>query len=133
MALLIWECNTDIRESISCETRIILSLEKISIDSNSLTCLGMVFSQLKSLISFSCEEFSLCWARASVSSFLIELLIVFANSYSIGFAFSHPSSTSTFSKSVIMSISLDLLGFSFCLLVDGNKRMPEIYLIFLQF
>ena len=61
----------------------------------------------------------------SWSLYLIEPLIVLDNSYSMGFAFSLPRKTFMFSKLDITIISLDLLAFAFCLLVDGIKIMRE--------
>ena len=111
--------------SISCESRLLISFENVSMDTRILSCLGTVFSLLKSLISFSLEEFLLECESDSTPLLLIEPLIVFANSLFMGFTFSFPSKTSIFSKSDIISICLNLLAFAFCLLVDGIKIMRE--------
>ena len=67
-----------------------------------LSCLGIVLSWLKYLqylISYSLEEFALKSESDSTPLLLMEPLIVFAISLSMGFTFSLPSKTFIISKS----------------------------------
>ena len=53
---LIWVCIMLIHESIFGESLIFISVDRISVDSNSLSCLGASFPGSLSLISFSWDE-----------------------------------------------------------------------------
>ena len=85
-----------IAESIPRESLIFISYDRSSIDSSSLSSLGASFPASISLISFSWNDLSRRWGRASGSLWLESLFITFPNSLSSEFEFSLPSITSIF-------------------------------------